>query len=182
MFSGDQGPEHHFWRNDRPEHEAEFLAAFGPRKIMWAISMLINMRGVRWNYEVKNVHRLPKSSKTQYLMKQLGYLIYHLAMADIVTQVVYQMFLQGELHDAKSLSLRDGNTSQSFLARLCFGMTIYYMMQIIYGVCAMITVGLNISKKEDWPPFFGKVSKVTTVRYFWGTYWHQTLRRVCNSS
>lgn len=182
MFSGDQGPEHHFWRIDSPQREAEFFSAFGPRKFKWAIAMLLDMRGVRWNYEVKNVHRLPRSSKTQYLMTRLGYLIYYAIMADIVYQSLYQVFFGKDMHDTKYPSLRDGNMSLSFIARLSFGMTIYYMMQIIYNILAIIAVGLNISKKEDWPPCFGKVSDVTTVRYFWGTYWHQTLRRVCKFS
>lgn len=182
LFSGDHGPEHHFWRTDRPEHEAESFSAFGMMKIKWAAALLFNMRGVRWNYEVKNVRRLAKSSKTQYLLQQLGYLIYYGLMVDIVSQIWYQMFFEEGAHDTRYLSLKNGKILWSFLARLTFGMIPYYMIQIQYVVSAIIAVGFNFSKNEDWPPYFGKISDVTTVRYFWGTYWHQTMRRVCRFS
>lgn len=31
---------------------------------------------------------------------------------------------------------------------------------------------------QDWPPIFGSLYDTTTVREFWGKYWHQTVRKV----
>ncbi len=31
---------------------------------------------------------------------------------------------------------------------------------------------------QDWPPMFGFIKDVTTLREFWGRYWHQTIRKV----
>ncbi|KAF2675646.1 hypothetical protein K458DRAFT_397758 [Lentithecium fluviatile CBS 122367] len=38
----------------------------------------------------------------------------------------------------------------------------YYMIQIQYVAFAIIAVGLDLSKQEDWPPYFGQISHVTT--------------------
>ena len=31
---------------------------------------------------------------------------------------------------------------------------------------------------QDWPPLFGRLSDATTIRDFWGKFWHQQLRNV----
>ncbi|KAI1905967.1 hypothetical protein LOZ12_006416 [Ophidiomyces ophidiicola] len=45
-----------------------------------------------------------------------------------------------------------------------------------YTLASILAVFLGLSEPKDWPPLFGDISKVTTVRYFWGTYWQQLLR------
>ena len=159
VFSSDKGPEHHFWRIDRPAHEAEVLGAFGPMKLGWATAMLFNMRGVRWNYEVKNIPALSKSTKARYLVKQVAYLMYCLVMADIVSQVWFQLFFAAGAQDTKYLSLRSGPLLRSFVATLTFGMTSYYIIQIQYVAVSIIAVGLDLSKQEVrveflLPPFY----------------------------
>jgi hypothetical protein len=148
MFSGEEGPEHHFWRLDRSAHEAKHLGALRPLKLKWAAAMLFNMRGVRWNYEVKNIPPLPKSTKTQYLVKQVAYLLYYGMMADIASQIWFQMFFATGTYDTKYLSLRNGGPLRSFVARLTFSMMPYYMIQIQYVFFAIIAVGLGFSKQE----------------------------------
>ncbi|MCJ1240129.1 hypothetical protein MMC14_008129 [Varicellaria rhodocarpa] len=54
-FSGEDGSEARFWRIDRPQKEAMRFAAFGWAKLKWALKMITNQRGIRWNFEVKNV-------------------------------------------------------------------------------------------------------------------------------
>jgi hypothetical protein len=31
---------------------------------------------------------------------------------------------------------------------------------------------------QDWLPAFGDISKATSVRKFWGSFWHQFIRKV----
>lgn len=148
IFSGEEGPEHHFWRIDRPAREAAQLGAFGPARLKWAAAMLFNMRGVRWNYEVKNIPPLPKSTKARYLVKQVAYLMYYMMMADIATQIWFQLFFAAGVENTKYLSLRNGTPLWSFVATLTFGMMPYYMIQIQYVAFAIIAVGLGLSKQE----------------------------------
>jgi hypothetical protein len=147
-LSGDEGPEHHFWRIDRPAHEAEQFGAFGPKKLKWAAAMLFNMRGVRWNYEVKNVPRSTKATKGRFLMNQVASLIYYVVMADVVSQTWYHLYFAAGAEDTKHLSLTNGTPLRSFVATLTFGLMPYYMIQIQYVACAIPAVLLGISKPE----------------------------------
>ncbi|KAF2265215.1 hypothetical protein CC78DRAFT_462229 [Lojkania enalia] len=174
IFSDSRGPEYHFWRVDQPAHEALCFAAFGFRKLRWALSMQFNMRGIRWNYEVKNVPLMQKKSKTDYLSKQLIGLLYYFIMGDAVSQLWVYIFFENE---SNATTLRHMSLIWSFVGTLAFGLMPYYVIQIQYVASAIIAVGLGISQPEDWPPYFGKISDVSTVRDFWGKYWHQTLRR-----
>jgi hypothetical protein len=147
-LSGDEGPEHYFWRVDRPAHEAEQFGAFGPKKLKWAVALLFNMRGVRWNYEVKNVPRPIKATKGRFLVNQVVSLVYYVAMADVVSQIWYHLYFSAGAEDTKHLSLTTGSPLRSFIATLTFGLMPYYMIQIQYVACAIPAVLLGISKPE----------------------------------
>jgi hypothetical protein len=47
----------------------------------------------------------------------------------------------------------------------------------IHDVLAFIFVGTGFDKPEDWPPLFGSIRDATSVRYFWGKYWHRLVYR-----
>jgi len=36
---------------------------------------------------------------------------------------------------------------------------------------------LTTSRAQDWPPLFGSLTDITSIRNFWGKFWHQTVRR-----
>ncbi|ATY63063.1 hypothetical protein A9K55_007228 [Cordyceps militaris] len=55
---------------------------------------------------------------------------------------------------------------------------------IVYGlihVAAVAAVVLGLSTPAFWPHLFGPVSELYTLRGFWGTFWHQRLRRTLTS-
>ncbi|KAJ5355002.1 uncharacterized protein N7496_012214 [Penicillium cataractarum] len=45
-----------------------------------------------------------------------------------------------------------------------------------YRLVSIIFVGLGWDGPEKWPPAFGRMRDVYTVRKFWGKFWHQFLR------
>ncbi|PGH13218.1 hypothetical protein AJ79_03776 [Helicocarpus griseus UAMH5409] len=47
-----------------------------------------------------------------------------------------------------------------------------------YTLASILGVGSGLTEPKDWPPLFGDITNVTTVRYFWGSYWQQLLRRM----
>jgi hypothetical protein len=51
----------------------------------------------------------------------------------------------------------------------------------LHDVLAFIFVGIRFDKPEDWPPMFGSVRDATTVRNFWGKYWHRLVYRSYSS-
>ncbi|KAI3326349.1 membrane bound O-acyl transferase family-domain-containing protein [Xylariaceae sp. AK1471] len=183
LFSGPLGPEAHFWRVDHPRKEALRYRAFGWEKIRWAFALIANQRGVRWNHEVKNVHPVRTRNKAQFLALQAWKFVKYLLVADLLFSLSRRLFFTsvdgvvGPL-DSHSLTLQHPDWRWSFAKALVFGATPYFMLSMQYAQLAFVSVALGISKPEDWPPPFGRLTDITTVRLFWGKFWHQQLRHM----
>src|SRR5690242_13235027 len=125
------GPEDSYWRVDRPAREARAMAAFGPRKLKWAAAMMFNGRGVRWNYEVKNLPPKPNKSKGAFLFSQVLVFLKMLFMSDLLLQLSERLFWtpQGGVEsfsDSKNLSIRHQEWGWSFLKVLVFACGPYF--------------------------------------------------------
>jgi len=184
IFSGPQGPEAAFWRSDRNFGEALSFVPFSSAKIKWAITLLINLRGVDWNFEItKNIPRKGwrYTKRSRFLFLQVIEFILIALMADLVAQTSVRAFFTPpsgwKALNSKCITLRDSDLGWSFFKTLIFGLGPYYFINMQYLFCSIIAVALGVSKPKDWPPLFGKLSEVTTVRIFWGSFWQQMLRR-----
>ncbi|CAI6334459.1 unnamed protein product [Periconia digitata] len=183
LFSAN-GPEAQYWRIDRPAAEARSFVGFGWRKLVWASMVVFNQRGVRWNHQVKNVPLIPQGqSKTKFLFWQAWQFVKCMMIADLLFELTRRwMFMlpDGSVGtvNSKYLSLQHPDWRWSFAKAFVFGSTPYFMLSMQYAQFAFVAVLLGLSKPEDWPSPFGKLSHATTVRDFWGSYWHQQLRHM----
>ncbi|KAE8163403.1 pyridoxal phosphate-dependent transferase [Aspergillus tamarii] len=183
VFASPGGPEADLWRVDRVPHEAMTWPVFGWRKIKWAITLLLNLRGIRWSFQAKNIPRMPeRMTRARFLRWRLGELIWVLLMADLVSQMTLRFFFTDAVGavgnvDSKYITIRDARWGWSFLKALTFGLGPYFFINMQYLVVSILAVAAGISRPEDWPPLFGKLKAATTVRNFWGTFWHQMLRK-----
>ncbi|KAL6834304.1 hypothetical protein J3E69DRAFT_377077 [Trichoderma sp. SZMC 28015] len=179
------GPEAALWRVDRPAKEALHMYPFGVAKLLWAFVIWFNLRGIRWNYQVKNIPSGPPSSsgRWSFVASQLFVFIRLLLMADLLSQLAIHNFyttLDGSVGTINSrwLTTRvESNFACQLYRTATVGMIPYTFMNLQYIAGAIVWVTLGISKPADWPPFFGNVSQVTSVRAFWGKFWHQMIRR-----
>ncbi|KAL1604767.1 hypothetical protein SLS60_004307 [Paraconiothyrium brasiliense] len=183
LFSAEPGPESSYWRIDKPAKEALKFAAFGWRKLVWAVMLVFNQRGVRWNHQVKNVRIVPKQRKIRFLAVQAFQFVKCMLVADVLFELTRRLMFtapDGTVGDmnSKYLTLRHENWGWSFAKALVFGSTPYFMLSMQYAQFAFIAVLLGFSKPEDWPSPFGIFSETTTVRDFWGKFWHQQLRHM----
>ncbi|KAI1322264.1 membrane bound O-acyl transferase family-domain-containing protein [Xylariaceae sp. FL0255] len=191
LLPAGQTPETSFWRVDKPAHEATGYGAFSLSKIRWALTLIFNMRGIRWNHEIKNVPALPASqtlSRLRFTAWRLAAAAYYLFMADLASHAMVLICYTDETSllrgDVNSKYLRiwdDRSLVWSFVRALTFGVQPYYMLQMQYTVFSIVAVATTASRPADWPPQFGRLSETTSVRAFWGSYWHQTLRRMFES-
>ncbi|KAF2265000.1 toxin biosynthesis protein [Lojkania enalia] len=186
LFSKNHNPEESFWRIDRPEQEAMSYMAFGPKKIRWAIMLIFNQRGIRWNHEVKNVPKQEPQSKAYFLFSQLLRFIKCMLVADLLFVLSRRLFFtspDGQVGqvNSKFLTLRHPSPVWSFAKTFVFACTPYYMLSMQYAQFAFLAVLLGLSKPEDWPSPFGKLHEITTLRDFWGKFWHQQLRHMLTS-
>lgn len=166
--------------------------------------MMFNTRGVRWNYEVKKLPPKPRMRKGSFLLGQALNFVKLLLVSDLFLQLSERLFwtshiegIESTFYDSKHLTISHPEWHWSFVKALVFAGGPYFFVNLQYVAVSIIAVGLSFSQVEastlstqwrglmteyesqqDWPPYFGDISEVTTVRHFWGTFWHQTLRRV----
>ncbi|KAG9230929.1 toxin biosynthesis protein [Amylocarpus encephaloides] len=178
------GPEGSYWRIDRKAKEALLYKSLGRKKILWAAVLIFNQRGIRWNFQVKNVPQSPPhETRRNFLLRQLFQFLKCLCIADLLFEVGTRLFFTstdgtvGNM-DSKYLTLRHPDWRWDFGKCLVFGATPYFMLSMQYAQFAFVAVFLNLSKPEDWPSPFGKLAHTTTIRDFWGRYWHQQLRHM----
>ncbi|MCJ1380203.1 hypothetical protein MMC17_003306 [Xylographa soralifera] len=186
VFSGEQGPEAYYWRVDRPAKEALNFAAFTWKKFIWALMLVFNQRGIRWNHQVKNVPRMNATRKPAFLARQAYEFVKCLLVADLLFQLSIRLFFtspdgQIGMSNSKYLTIRHSDWRWSFAKAFVFGATPYFMLSMQYAQLSFFAVLLGFSKPEDWPPPFGRLRDTTTIREFWGTYWHQQLRHMLTS-
>lgn len=65
---------------------------------------------------------------------------------------------------------------------LSTGIMSYCTLSLQFSVFAALTVAIGMYSPQDWPPLMGRLRDVSTVRNFWGKFWHQDLRRVRSMS
>ncbi|KAI1820254.1 membrane bound O-acyl transferase family-domain-containing protein [Xylaria intraflava] len=181
-------PETSFYRMHQAPTQGSPFTPFSPRKLLWAAVLMFNMRGIGWNYQVKNVPSLSARStrsRLSFVATRLVAAAYYLFMIDFFGHVSANIFYTNEQTlqpgevDSKYLTIWDDRSLiWSFVRALTFAMQPYYGIQLQYTVFSIGAVALGISKPANWPPSFGPMSGTTSIRKFWGTYWHQTLRRM----
>ncbi|KAF2972983.1 hypothetical protein GQX73_g506 [Xylaria multiplex] len=79
-------------------------------------------------------------------------------------------------HEVKNVHPPEARGKAHFLA-----LQAWKIGNLQYAQLSFISVALGLSRPEDWPPPFGAITDVTTVRQFWGKYWHQQLRHMLTS-
>ena len=151
LFSAHPGPEASLWHVDKPPREALFYAGFGPQKLLWASVLLFNLRGVRWNFEVKNVPKARKTDKWSFLMTQSLNLVYYVLMTDLVVQLEIRMCYtaaggQVGALNSKYVTLRHPEWHWSFFKALVFGTIPYYMCCMQYTMFSVPAVLLGLSQ------------------------------------
>ncbi|KAL5364128.1 putative toxin biosynthesis protein [Aspergillus floccosus] len=186
-FSASPAPERFFWRIDRPEQEGRLMRPFGFSKLVWAFVIWFNLRGIRWNYQVKNIPEgpPPTQGKWAFVRGRVIAFIRLLLMADVLSQLATTNFYTSPDGSVGAVNSRYLTTRHSSFACQVYrtasvGLIPYTFMNLQYVGGAILWVTLGISQPADWPPFFGKLSQVTSVRAFWGKYWHQMIRRTVN--
>ena len=153
MFAGVNGPEGDLWHIDKAPREALAYPAFGYRKLKWAIVIIINLRGIRWNYQVKNVPELKEKSKSSFLLSKSVDLVYYMFMSDLFEHLGIRLFFtapNGEVGalNSKFITLSHPNWRWGFVKTLVLALTPYYLINMQYVLYAVIAVALGISKPE----------------------------------
>jgi hypothetical protein len=71
----------------------------------------------------------------------------------------------------------DSPPRQVFMSLITGAMN-YCTQNLQFSLVSGLTVAIDMYTPQDWPPLMGRLRDVSTVRNFWGKFWHQQLRRV----
>ncbi|EEA20522.1 hypothetical protein TMatcc_000506 [Talaromyces marneffei ATCC 18224] len=72
---------------------------------------------------------------------------------------------------AEELGLRAMVTLVGYVSSYC-------LLNAISHLLGAFFVSIKINEVREWRPLFGRVSEIYSLRQFWGTFWHQNLRRM----
>lgn len=81
---------------------------------------------------------------------------------------------------------------RNFLTRLDVKMHLYHVLHRIipdylllssyHDILAIIVVSTNMDFPHEWPPLFGSISQVYTIRNCWSLFWHLWVYRSFNAA
>ncbi|KAH8678573.1 membrane bound O-acyl transferase family-domain-containing protein [Tricladium varicosporioides] len=135
-------------------------------------------RGVGWNWEVKNVPKAAPVGTSRWLFARTEFtkaFIFYLIFDIIWTIMSHTPYASSNPPD-----LFSGPLLKSILFAWLPAIGSYYTLNMQYSLFASQTVLYGMYTPQDWPPLMGKLRDVKTVRGFWGSFWHQMLRRKLN--
>jgi hypothetical protein len=165
LFASPGGPEADLWRTAHKPGEASAWPAFSLRKLKWALVLLLNLRGVRWSFQVKNLPKvagLDRMTRRQFLQWRLAELGVVLLMADFVSQMAVRLFYTdvrghvGEL-DSKIITIRDSRLAWGFIKAVAFGLGPYFFINMQYLMVSIVGVLIGVTQPAVRWVFFSQM-------------------------
>lgn len=153
LFSDTPGPESNYWRANDQAKAALLYSGFGWQKLRWAIMLVFNQRGVRWNHQVKNVPQARQQNKGRFLIQQAIQFVKCMMVADLLFELTRRIMFttpDGSVGhvNSKYLTLNHPDWRWDIARAYVFGATPYFMLSMQYAQFAFIAVLLGFSKPE----------------------------------
>ncbi|ORY74044.1 membrane bound O-acyl transferase family-domain-containing protein [Leucosporidium creatinivorum] len=149
----------------------------GWRRIWWAVENTMLQRGVGTKWEVRNVPKGGrKLSRVNFTITRLGRAIVAFLVFDIVSA-----YMQRGDYFKQRVQFVDLPFAERQFNSVCVGIASSVAMFILYDVICAVSVGLGVWSPEESADLFGSPRVLTSLRNFWGSFWHQCFRRVFES-
>ncbi|EXJ68268.1 uncharacterized protein A1O5_08883 [Cladophialophora psammophila CBS 110553] len=152
------------------------------QKFCWGLQLFATMRGIGWNWRVKNVGEVPRDiSRSRFVLEQVARASYCFLYMDIDEWYMRRTpFGDGTspVPDLFTVPLW-----QQILLGWSSAFHSGFTMVFGYYLAAAVAVGTGLYTPQSWPPFFGSfIKKGYSLRNIWGSCWHQLLRRMFESA
>ncbi|KAJ5642057.1 hypothetical protein N7490_006057 [Penicillium lividum] len=177
-------------RNDlvreAPDRTKTFAGLF-----CYACEQLCQTRAIRTPRQVKGIPPHPAYyhdakrdtifvSWRSFLLRQSVILIWQYTLLDIIQSAAHQQPVR--VPDVRFTDLEWNVSLDMWIERFATNIFSWYLFARIcidsrYRFASIVVVGLGLRSPQDWPPLFGRMADSYTLRKFWGTFWHQSLRQ-----
>ncbi|KAH8816082.1 membrane bound O-acyl transferase family-domain-containing protein [Xylogone sp. PMI_703] len=179
-------PETAFLRID--DEKPQSPLKYSPlEKLGWALELMFVTRGVGWNWQISQIPPQKALSRGSFLFKK--------AREAVVTIGILCMI---KVASASLLRLAEGVSEANMLTTLLlhpaflhafmyasWAFVVFSSLNLAENIMALIFVGFRITKRwshpEMWPSVFGSIKESYGIRRSWGLFWHQNMRRICQS-
>ncbi|KAJ5157830.1 uncharacterized protein N7482_008930 [Penicillium canariense] len=168
-----EDPKHSLFLSDRIYHAAELLSQF---------------RAIGTSRQIKSVPAQPayygrqgKISRGRFLLRQSVFFLWQYLVLDLMQALARQKAFQEG--DSPGFSHIDWFVPvDQWVERGLTNLTVWFALSRIvidahYRLSSVVFVGSGLDVAANWPPLFGSMADVYTIRKFWGKFWHQYLRQ-----
>ncbi|KAL6241814.1 hypothetical protein RBB50_011347 [Rhinocladiella similis] len=160
------------------------------QRFVWTLYLLTSLRAVDTSYEIKGLDRSKDpslQSRVRFLAKNLMIVIGQYLVLDFFTSnptpedVKERLFAPGREYLIFRPKHLPPPTSEEvvvhlMIAFMCWGPIGRWFIDVQYRTAAIVSVGLGISRPDQWPAMFGSIFETYTLRRFWGRSWQQLFR------
>ncbi|KAL1961854.1 hypothetical protein VTN77DRAFT_978 [Rasamsonia byssochlamydoides] len=155
-------------------------------KFIFGLSITCTSRFIGTPYQVRNVPRFSNNdpsyvpSRVWFLQKTaltifLCYLGLDLTNSNADPELNLKYFTTG--HIPLFRRLHDVSADEILMrtvAAIAAAVSLTSVQRGTYCIVAFLSVLLNLSEPQDWPPFYGSLLEAYSLRKFWSRFWHQT--------
>jgi hypothetical protein len=133
-------------------------------RLIWAASLLLNMRGVGWTHEPTNhIPPRPTASRGKFIASQVLWIMFYNNLLDIAL-----IHIQGN-----PCFMPGGPSFAAFgwwwrMTALVYIVLLYCTMSATYATGSIVGVATGLYEPKDFPHMFGSVLDAYTLRNCWG--------------
>ncbi|KAJ9326882.1 hypothetical protein DTO027B5_4708 [Paecilomyces variotii] len=161
-----------------------------------ALKIVQNTRGIGTSWQVKGTPSHPafyepnrrSPDRGAYVLRQMVILIWQYLLLDAVTVPLKRMSVEDRAREmGPGTEWLFWNASpEQWTRKFKTGVIGWFVIARLiidsnHRLFSIVAVGIGGSSPELWPPFFGSMWDAYTIRGFWGTFWHQSLRWILTS-
>ncbi|KAI5890497.1 uncharacterized protein SCHCODRAFT_02737780 [Schizophyllum commune H4-8] len=147
------------------------------QRLWWSLCFFLSLRGVGWNKPVPHLRKIPRDqTRASYLVEHSFWLGIYVVVSDFANWYFSHNPITSS-RVAEGFPLTSQGPIFQALSSCVFWSNAWAGFNICYELFALMAVGLGLWEPQAWPPMFGSIGDLSTVRRTWGRFWHCILRR-----
>lgn len=135
-----------------------------------AFPLIFNLRRIRTKWQAKNVPEMRPQSRMYFVLVTFAQVALYYLILDVITMSPppEPHFVAWEKQTFLLWNLSKDDLIFRFAGILGFWISMYFFLGVVRYSTAGLFVLLGVTEPESWPPLYGPLSSVYTIRGFWG--------------